>query len=136
MNGTQLEGRAWRYAAMGIATNGVCYLLFILLIGVGVAAVPANGLCYVAGVGLGYVGNRRWTFRSRNSHGRDMVRFACAHALGFASSIATIAVLVRIMPPLLAQIGAIGVAAVVIFVALEALGFARSSRLPSGHKPG
>lgn len=132
MNGFERLGRAWRYAAVGLATNGACYLLFLSLIHLRVAAVVANGLCYIVGVALGYFGNRRWTFRSENRHAHDLIRFAGAHAVGFTSSVATIAVLLRVMPPQLAQIGAIGVAAVAIFVSLELFGFARPSARVDG----
>lgn len=125
MNRFDRLGRVWRYAAVGVVTNGACYLLFLLLIGVGVGAVAANGMCYLAGVTMGYVGNRRWTFRSENRHAHDVIRFAAAHAVGLSSSIATIALLLRVLPPPLAQIGAIVVAAVAIFVSLELFGFAR-----------
>lgn len=125
MTGSDRWSRLGRYAAVGLATNGSCYLLFLALIRAGVPVVGANGACYLAGVVMGYVGNRRWTFRSSNRHRHDMIRFVAAHVLGLSASVVTISVLVLFMPAEFAQIGAIGIAAATIYVALELFGFAR-----------
>ncbi len=74
--------RFQRYAILGLVTNGVCYLLFLVLIRLSVSIVAANGLSYLAGFAMSYFGNRRWTFRSSNRHGHDMSRFVAAHILG------------------------------------------------------
>lgn len=127
MSASNRGTRMWRYAVLGIAINGFCYLLFLFLIWTGISAVAANGACYIVGAALGYLGNRSWTFGGSGApHRQDLARFAAAHAIGFSTSIVSIALLVRIMPAPVAQIGAIGVAAVAIFIALEVLGFGRS----------
>lgn len=126
--------RIGKFAILGIASNGLCYLLFLGLLFAGVSAVASNALCYLFGFTISYVGNRRWTFRSANSHRADLVRFGCAHLVGFSSSVVSMALLVRVMPAPLAQIVTIGISAVVIFIALQLLRFGRSAS-PQSTRP-
>jgi len=118
-----MTGRLGRYAVLGVVTNGLVFLVFLALVHVGVSPVAANAICYGLGLVLSYLGNRRWTFRSTRGHGADAWRFGAAHLCGFATSIATIALAVRFVPPALAQIAAIGAAAAVIFAVLNLLRF-------------
>lgn len=128
MRVSRLVNRLWRYGVLGIVINLGCYLVFLLLLASGTRPVTANAACYVLGLVLGYVGNRTWTFRSEGRHGPDLLRFGGAHLAGFATSMATIAVLVRVMPAALAQVGAVLTAAAVIFAALQLLGFGQSKQ--------
>lgn len=125
---SRLSARLWRYVVLGILTNGLCYGAFLLLVAIGVTPVAANALCYMLGLMLGYVGNRRWAFRSENRHVSDMLRFGAAHAAGFASSIACISIAMKVMPVALAQLVAIVVAAGIIFTVLQISRFGHAPR--------
>lgn len=127
MTVSSLFGRLWRYATLGVAINGLCYVVFLLFVRVGTDPLTANALCYGLGLALGYFGNRRWTFRSGNRHLPDMLRFGAAHIAGFASSITCIAFTMRILPIALAQLVAVAVAAGIIFVILQITQFGQTS---------
>lgn len=116
-------GRLSRYGIVGLASNLLLYILFILLLWTGIPPVAAAGICYVAGVCLSYTLNRTWTFGSSDSHGRDVPKFLLAYAIGLCSTLLTIGILIRWMPPELAQILNVGLTAIVIYVSLVLLRF-------------
>lgn len=119
-------GRLSRYGIVGLATNLLLYVLFLLLIGLDVSAVTAAGLCYVTGVCISYFLNRKWTFGSGASHGRDLPKFLLAYGIGLCSTLVTIGILIRWLPPELAQILNVGLTAMVIYASLLALRFGAS----------
>lgn len=125
MTGSDAGGRLWRYGVLGLASNALCYLAFLGLIWTHVPPVWANGLCYLLGLSISYFGNRRWAFRSTNSHVPDMLRFGGAYAMGLVFSLVCMALLVRVIPPALAQIVTIGATAIAVFAALTLLRFGR-----------
>lgn len=112
-----------RYGIVGLATNLSLYLIFVLLLRLGVSPVVSAGLCYCLGVGMSYLLNRRWTFGSNDGHGRDLPKFLLAYGVGFASTLLTISLLVSWLPAELAQILNIGITAVVIYACLRILRF-------------
>jgi len=111
--------RLLRYGFVGLATNGALYLVFIALLRLGVGPTVAAGLCYALGVALSYLLNRRWTFASDASHGRDLPRFLLAYGIGLVSTMATITLLLRWLRPELAQVLNIAITALVIYASLR-----------------
>ena len=59
-NRTQLQ----RYLVVGLLSVLTDYAVYQLLTGRGLSSAAAKGLSYVAGMILGFVGNKSWTFRS------------------------------------------------------------------------
>lgn len=114
-----------RYGLVGLASNGVLYVLFLLLLRLGVLPTVAAGLCYVLGVGLSYVLNRRWTFSSRENHTLALAKYVAAYGTGFVSALGTIYILTLWLPPELAQIINIGTTALVIYGSLRILRFGK-----------
>lgn len=112
-----------RYGIVGLGTNLSLYLLFLLLLRLAVSPVAAAGICYVLGVAASYLLNRRWTFASTDTHLRDLAKFLCAYGLGLASTMLTISLLLRILPPAWAQLLNIAITAVVIYGCLRMLRF-------------
>lgn len=112
-----------RYGIVGIATNLLNYLIFLLFLRLGIPAVVAAGLCYGLGVALSYLLNRRWTFASTDRHRRDLPKFLLAYGVGFVTTLVTITLLLRWLPAELAQILNIGITAVVIYTCLRLLRF-------------
>jgi putative flippase GtrA len=117
--------RFGRFALVGLASNLLCYLVFLALLRARVSPVLANAFCYLLGLAVGYVANRHWTFRSRNRHLADLSRYGIAYALGFLVSVATMSLLIPFMAAPLAQIVTIGVTAVFIYGTLQLLRFGR-----------
>jgi putative flippase GtrA len=101
--------------------------VFVLMVQFGIAPVVATGSCYVLGMILSYLVNRRWTFDSTAGHGRDLPKFLLSHGVGFVSALGFILLLTRWMRPEIAQILNIGLTAMVIYLVLRLtrFGFAK-----------
>ncbi len=112
-----------RYGALGAITTVVLYVAYLGLLWGGVSPVSAAGICYVPGIAVSYFGNRRWTFESNESHRSDLPKFAFAYAAGFVSTLATVSIMLRWLPPALAQVANFGVTPIVIYISLRLVGF-------------
>lgn len=117
--------RLYRYGVVGITVNFSLYLVFLLFLHFDLTPTVAAGLCYGLGVAISYLINRRWTFASTDSHRRDLPKFLLAYGVGLVSTLLTIAILIRWLPPELAQIFNIGLTAMVIYVSLRLFRFGR-----------
>lgn len=117
--------RLFRYGAVGITTNVMLYLVFILFLRFGLTPTLAAGVCYGLGVAISYLLNRRWTFSSMDSHRRDLPKFLLAYGVGLVSTLLTITLLILWLPPELAQIVNIGLTALVIYISLRLFRFGR-----------
>ena len=126
MKNKKLVHQFGKYGIMGFAANGVSYAVFLILIYTGLNPIIASGLCYVLGVGISYVGNRYWAFKSPNSHANDLPRYLIAYLAGLVFALLSMAVLIRWMHPALAQILTIVTASIVIFSCLKIAGFGRA----------
>jgi putative flippase GtrA len=117
-----------RYATIGMVTNGLIYLLFVLLIRAGLRPETTAGLCYTLGISFSYVLNRRWSFRSQASHRRDLPRFLFSYGVGFMATMIFISILTRWMPAEIAQLLNIGLTAITIYLCLHLtrFGYGRS----------
>jgi putative flippase GtrA len=124
--------RLAKYGAVGVLSNVTLYLLYLAFLWVGLAPQGAVGICYVLGVALSYVLNRSWTFKSTASHGRDVPRFLAAYAIGFVFTIGAITVLIRWMPPEVAQLVNIGLTAGVIYLCLRVMRFGQGDVSATG----
>lgn len=126
MINSEFRSKLWRFGALGVVSNVVCYILFLAMLWAGLYYILANIVSYLFGLTISYFGNRRWAFKSSNKHRHDLVRFTAAYGIGLPTSVATIAICVRFVPPPIAQIFAVAAAATVIFVSLNAFRFGRS----------
>jgi len=123
VNGSGRRKRFFRYGIVGLLANVMGYGMFLLLLFMGTSPVLATGITFVVMVSVGYVANRRWTFRSREAHARDLTRYLAAYSAGLMVAMGAMYVLAGFMPPALAQVGVIGLSAIVIFFSLEFLRF-------------
>lgn len=121
-----------RFGFVGLATNLTLYLFFLLMLHLTVPPLMAVAICYILGVTMSYVLNRRWTFASNDSHLRDLAKFLVAYGLGFVSTLLTIKLLMLWLPPEPAQIINIGITAIVIYSLLRVLHFG-SERVGHAH---
>lgn len=112
-----------RYGLIGLINNAALYLLFVALVYLSISPVLTAGLCYVFGVAMSYALNRRWAFASNRSHAHDLPRFLAAYGVGLASTLITIAILIKWLPPEIAQLLNIGITAVIIYSMLHILQF-------------
>lgn len=85
-----------RYALVGAAATAVHWGVLALLVeALQVDASGAAAIGALFGAALAYWGNRRFTFRSTEVHGRALPAFLCVAALGAAASAATVTLLTK-----------------------------------------
>lgn len=121
--------RLTRYGVVGLFTNGSIYLVFLVMIWIGIYPVLASGLCYGLGVALSYLLNRRWTFNSQGAHRQDLPRFILAYGIGLLVTLISMWRLIQIMIPELAQLVTAVVTAVSIYASLRLLRFGQGNSL-------
>jgi putative flippase GtrA len=85
------------FGAIGIASNGALYLLYLALTSVGIGHKTAMTLVFAAGVLLTYALNRRWTFRHDGAVSGSARRYVGAYLLGYLANVAVLALLVDVM---------------------------------------
>ena len=83
-----------RYAVVGIATNATGYLAYLLITWLGVGPKVTMTCLYLVAATASFLGNRRWTFSHRGHIGRNAIRFAVAHLLGYLLNLAILLVFV------------------------------------------
>jgi putative flippase GtrA len=84
-------GEALRFATVGLASNGVLYVLYLAARHFGVEHNIAMTMAFVVGVGQTFVANRSWSFRSRTrvtlAFGRYLIVYVLAYLLNLTASI-------------------------------------------------
>ena len=103
--------------------------MFLLLLQIPTPPVLASGVCYVLGVALSYVLNRRWTFASTDSHRKAVPKFVLAYGIGLGCTLITMGILTSWLRPELAQILNAVITALVIYASLRLLRFGRDELL-------
>jgi putative flippase GtrA len=73
-----------RYAIVGLASNGVGYVLYLLLTWAGIGPKWAMTCLYIVGVLQTYFLNSKWSFRFAGETAPALVRYGVAYALGYA----------------------------------------------------
>lgn len=114
-------GQLWRFGVVGIGTNLGGYLVYLGLTHAGLAPKVTMAMLYILGAALSFVLNRQWTFGHNGGVSAAGVRFALAHAAGFAVNYTMLAILHDRMgwPHELVQGMAIFVVAAGLFVAFR-----------------
>jgi len=64
-----------RWAAVGITTTAIDYILFITLFGPIDSVFIANLIAVVVATSLNYLTHHRWTFRSNQQHSRSGIKY-------------------------------------------------------------
>lgn len=83
-----------RYIAVGLASNLVCYLIYLGLTRVGMDPKLAMSILYAVGVLQTFFLNKRWTFEHGGARGPVFYRYCTAYALGYLFNLAVLYVLV------------------------------------------
>ena len=84
----------FRYAFVGIVSNLTGYLVYLLVTYIGVTPKITMTLLYGVGAGIGYVGNRNFTFEHKGSMLGSSARYFKAHLLGYFINLAILIFLV------------------------------------------
>ena len=72
-----------RYAIVGLASNLIGYLLYIVLTSVGIGPKLAMSVLYAVGVLQTFVFNKNWSFGFNGAATPALVRYAAIYALGY-----------------------------------------------------
>lgn len=83
-----------RYAMVGLASNAVGYLLYLLATWLGIGPKTAMTVLYMLGVLQTFVFNKRWTFKHQGTHSSVFFRYCMAYGLGYFFNLLVLLVLV------------------------------------------
>lgn len=72
-----------RYAIVGLASNLIGYLLYLLATAAGVGPKLAMTLLYGIGVLQTFVFNKRWTFGHQGGHRLAFIRYCTVYGVGY-----------------------------------------------------
>jgi putative flippase GtrA len=111
----------FRYALIGIASNGCGYLAYLAITSLGVAPKTAMTFLYLAVAAIGFFGNRKFTFSHEGGLTRSGLRYVVAHAAGYFLNLTILFVFVDELglPHQLVQAAAVFVVAAFLFVAFR-----------------
>ncbi|MGE6919485.1 GtrA family protein [Achromobacter kerstersii] len=118
-----------RYAIVGVVSNALGYMVYLLLTQAGIAPKMTVTLLYITTAALAFFGNRRLTFQSRSRFLGPALRYVIAHGIGYVINLALLAVFADRLgvPHQWVQLAAIFVVAGFMFFALRWFVFADRS---------
>lgn len=73
----------FRFGLVGLVSNALIYLIYIIITHVGVEPKKAMTITYIVGVGIGFLGNRTWTFNHGGKMSSAALRYFIAHFFGY-----------------------------------------------------
>lgn len=76
-------GQMIRYGIVGVASNVVGYILYLVLTAAGVEHKLAMTLMYMVGVAQSFLFNKRWSFDNNGSHNHAFVRYVMSYGFGY-----------------------------------------------------
>jgi len=119
MSSTIVHGQLIRYVIVGLASNLVCYLIYLGLVELGSDPKLAMSLLYMVGVLQTFAFNKRWTFKQKGLLRSSFYRYCTVYALGYLFNLGMLYLLVDRLayPHQLVQAGMILVLAVMLFLA-------------------
>lgn len=85
-----------RFAAVGVISNVVLYLLYLALTAVGLGYKTAMTIAYCVGVMQTFVVNKRWTFEHGGLLRRSFIRYVALYLCGYLLNLAAMIVFVDI----------------------------------------
>jgi putative flippase GtrA len=85
-----------RWAAVGITTTAIDYILFITLFGPINSVFIANLIAAVVATGINYLTHHRWTFKSNQQHSRSGVKYTVNLIFWWLISSSIIKILVEV----------------------------------------
>lgn len=83
-----------RYVVVGVISNAVGYLLYLVLTAAGMEHKAAMTLLYAIGLAQTFVFNRRWSFEHRGEGGRALLRYLAAYGFGYVVNLAALVLFV------------------------------------------
>lgn len=114
-----------RYVLVGIATNSIGYLIYLLLTTAGLEPKVTMSMLYIFGAAIGYLGNRRWAFQHSGSIWRSSTGYFIFHLGGYLINLGLLYLFVDRLsyPHQVVQACAIIIVAAYLFTALRVIVF-------------
>ena len=72
-----------RYAVVGLGSNAILYLAYLLVTGIGIGHKTSMTLLYGVGILLTFLLNRRWTFGHQGNFHSAFYRYLIIYLLGY-----------------------------------------------------
>lgn len=92
-----LQTSAVKYAIVGGINTLVCWVVILALTWLSVLPEIANMLGYTVGFANSYFLNKKFTFKSTNSHKQDLVRFGVAMGLAYLINLGVLILCYRVL---------------------------------------
>lgn len=110
-----------RFVVVGATSNAIGYTLYILLTFLGVPPKVTMTVLYVIGAGLGFWGNRKFTFGSNERLTTTGMRYVLVHLVGYSILYVMQTVFYEHygLAHQIVQLVAIAVVAIYLFVAMK-----------------
>jgi putative flippase GtrA len=83
-----------RYAVVGLASNAVAYVLYLLLTHLGLGHKLAMSILYGIGVLQTFIFNKAWSFRFEGAATPAFLRYVMIYVIGYAINFLTLSLLV------------------------------------------
>jgi putative flippase GtrA len=111
------SGEFVRYALVGLASNGVVFVMYLVATSLGVGHKLAATLAYGLGVAQTFVLNRSWSFADRGLVGPALLRYVSIYFAGYVINMIALVSLVDYagFPHVWVQGGMIVVVAIMLF---------------------
>jgi putative flippase GtrA len=91
---TGVSGQLLRFIVVGVASNLMLYLLYILATVLGVEHKLAMTMLFALGALQTFVANRSWSFRHQGLYSSALIRYGLAYVLAYAINLAAMIELV------------------------------------------
>jgi putative flippase GtrA len=118
----------FRYAIVGVISNAIAYLAYLLITSIGLSPKLAMSSLYVVGAIVGFAGNRHLTFAHSGGLMGSGARYVLTHAIGYLINLTILMVFVDHLnyPHQAVQAAAVLVVAAYLFFALKLFVFPSS----------
>lgn len=90
----QAHQQLLRYALVGLISNLLGYVLYLLVTYLGVGPKIAMSLLYFVGASIGFFGNKTLTFKHEGHYLSSSLRYALAHFAGYLLNLSILVVFV------------------------------------------
>lgn len=84
------------YALVGVINTAVTWIIMVGLMLLGVIPEVANFIGWVAGFLNSYFLNKKFTFKSKNSHKKDALRFGIAMGVAYVANLLALIIAYRL----------------------------------------
>lgn len=91
---THVQRQLLRYGLVGLASNALCYLVYLGLTHAGLSPKISMSLLYALGVLQTFLFNKRWTFEHDGAGRAVFYRYCAAYGLGYLFNLAMLYLLV------------------------------------------